>query len=330
MNLQTQVRISSNQQECFKIMESGFPYLTVLGVLEVRGVCFNLQWYIDKYLQNNSGEDRGNFRMSVMEDIPWHWHEELEYCYIIKGKCIFCLPDNEFMLYEGDAVLINANCLHKIQRIDYKTEVVYHTHQFRKELMEGDIGSIFKSKYVDPLVQCSLVQGELFRSCDPEQKSVIDSMEKSYNTYLCGKDGYEIIIRSLISELWLYLLKVNRSNIEQAVKYPAVSNERIKTMMTYIELNYMDKISIEDIGRAANVSRRECLRCFKQNLHMSPFSYLTDMRIRKAAELLIDTKDSVIAISEACGFSSSSYFGKVFFKIMGCTPNEYRKSRIKS
>jgi AraC family transcriptional regulator, melibiose operon regulatory protein len=326
MNLQTQVLVNSAQQEYFNNIESGFPYLTVLGVLEVRGFHKLSQDYWDKYFLNNSESQKGNFRISIMETIPWHWHQEIEFCNVIKGSCRFCLPDQKFILHEGDAVFINASCLHMVEKVNDKTEVIYHTQQFREELLEGTEDSIFKSKYINPVLESSLIQGILFKWDDQKQQNLISTMERAYQSYLLGDIGYEMIIRNLISELWLYLLKEHKDELDPSVKCSVSVNGRIKTMMTFIEYNYMNKINVESIGDSANVSKRECLRCFKSNLHMSPFTYLTDFRIRKATQFLLETKDSIITISEDCGFSSNSYFGKVFLKIMGCTPNEYRQN----
>jgi Transcriptional regulator containing an amidase domain and an AraC-type DNA-binding HTH domain len=326
MNLQTQILVNSAQQEYFDNTESGFPYFTVSGVLKVRGYSESSQDHWDTYLQNNPESQKGNFRISIMETVPWHWHQEFEFCNVLKGRCRFSLPNQEFILHEGEAVFINAGRLHMVEKVSDKAEVLYHTQQFRKELLEGAEGSIFKSKYISPVLESSLMQGVLFKANDQKQQNLIAGMERAYQSYLLGDVGYELIIRNLISELWLYLLKEHKDELEPSVKRSVSLNGRIKTMMTFVEFNYMNKIDVEDIGNSANVSKRECLRCFKLNLHMSPFSYLTDFRIRKATQLLLETKDSIITVSEACGFSSNSYFGKVFHRVMGCTPNEYRQN----
>ncbi|WP_394916419.1 helix-turn-helix domain-containing protein [uncultured Robinsoniella sp.] len=75
----------------------------------------------------------------------------------------------------------------------------------------------------------------------------------------------------------------------------------------------------------ANISTRECSRCFQRCIKLSPMNYLNEHRIRMAAQMLLQTNKSIMTISECCGFSSSSYFGKIFQDYMGCTPKNYRK-----
>ena len=86
--------------------------------------------------------------------------------------------------------------------------------------------------------------------------------------------------------------------------------ERIKKMMLYIRDHYSEKISLEEIAVSANISGRECLRCFRDMLNISPFGYLMDYRIRRAAGLLRETDRTVTDIAFTCGFFGTSYFGK--------------------
>ena len=69
---------------------------------------------------------------------------------------------------------------------------------------------------------------------------------------------------------------------------------------------------------------RECTRCFSRTVALSPFEYLNRFRIRTAAGMIMESDDSIHMIAEKCGFSSDSYFGKMFRELMGMTPREYR------
>ena len=57
-------------------------------------------------------------------------------------------------------------------------------------------------------------------------------------------------------------------------------------MIAYIQENFAEKITLEDIADSAAVSTRECLRCFKTSIHQSPMEYLIEYRIRAAKKLL--------------------------------------------
>ena len=102
--------------------------------------------------------------------------------------------------------------------------------------------------------------------------------------------------------------------------------ERIKTMMSFIHDHYGEKISLENIAGSANISARECARCFRRCINSSPNEYLIEYRLRMAMRLLLESDRSVLEISEETGFSSASYFTKTFREALNCTPKEYRDS----
>ena len=102
---------------------------------------------------------------------------------------------------------------------------------------------------------------------------------------------------------------------------------RIKQMIQYIEEHYGDKVLLEDIASAAGVSGRECSRCFSRTVKMSPIDYLNRYCVRMAAGRIVETGDPIGLIAEECGFTSDSYFGKMFKSIMGCSPRDYWKNR---
>lgn len=98
------------------------------------------------------------------------------------------------------------------------------------------------------------------------------------------------------------------------------------TMLQFIHAQYGARITLQDIAASANISSRECSRCFRRCINTSPMGYLCSYRVHIASDLLRRTDDSITSISENCGFSSPGYFCKVFRHITGKTPLEYRRT----
>ena len=96
-------------------------------------------------------------------------------------------------------------------------------------------------------------------------------------------------------------------------------------MLAYLYQHYPEKIQVADLAQAAFTSQRECYRLFSQCLHCSPVEYLIRYRLQMACLKLTNSQESLTAISQACGFGSSSYFGKLFLRQYGCTPSAYRR-----
>ena len=105
------------------------------------------------------------------------------------------------------------------------------------------------------------------------------------------------------------------------------SQSRLRKMMRYIEANYSQKLYLEDIAQAANISKSEAIRCFQMGMQISPVEYLNQYRLCQARFELETTEDSILHIAVAAGFDNSSYFTRIFKKTYGITPRELRKKK---
>ena len=87
----------------------------------------------------------------------------------------------------------------------------------------------------------------------------------------------------------------------------------------------MNQITLDDISEHIHLCESECTRLFKRHMNTTLFSFLQEYRIERSLEYL-NTKESISSIAEKTGFSDSNYYSKVFSKIKGCSPREYRKN----
>ena len=110
-----------------------------------------------------------------------------------------------------------------------------------------------------------------------------------------------------------------------AAKEPVSMDPCVAEAINYIQEHYMEEISVEDIAEKASLSKYHFSRIFRDQTGCSPHQYLISFRIRKARELIMETKLSIENIGLQCGFSSSSHFIRAFKKEMDFTPASYRK-----
>ena len=92
----------------------------------------------------------------------------------------------------------------------------------------------------------------------------------------------------------------------------------------YIETNYMYDISMQDLARHMNYSEAYFCKLFKQCFNKNFTSYLTEYRVVEAKRMLAMPTVNVKDIGRAVGYSDSNYFAKVFKRITGQSPTEYR------
>ena len=107
-------------------------------------------------------------------------------------------------------------------------------------------------------------------------------------------------------------------------------NERYKKLapvISYMEKNYNRYISLEEMAEIIGVTPYHLCRLFKHTFHITPFKYLTRLRIQKAKELLVEAPDTNIkTVSEKVGYQDTSYFCTVFKTHEGMTPTEFKKT----
>lgn len=100
----------------------------------------------------------------------------------------------------------------------------------------------------------------------------------------------------------------------------------IRQALAYLHQNYMHPISRKDIAQSVNLSENYFTSLFREEMHLTPWEYLTRLRISIACRLLRETSLSIKAIALQVGFSDPGYFTRVFNKLIGDSPQNYRKS----
>jgi len=100
--------------------------------------------------------------------------------------------------------------------------------------------------------------------------------------------------------------------------------ESVQKICKYIEENYNKNINLGDIADYCSYSRYHVSHIFHEALGMTVFSYLLEVRMRKARELLKNSSLSVKEISREIGFSDQNYFSNVFKRQIGSSPVEFR------
>lgn len=98
----------------------------------------------------------------------------------------------------------------------------------------------------------------------------------------------------------------------------------IRTMCTYMEENYKQKISLEDVTSYVGFSKYYGCRLYKMHMGMTIMDYLTHLRINKAKELLNEGEYSIKQICALVGYQDPNYFSWVFKKETGVTPTNFR------
>lgn len=254
------------------------------------------------------------------EEVPWHWHDELEAAVITEGRAIVAAGGEKFIIGPGEGFFINSGVLHGAWNFGEEA-CRFHSLVFHPRLVGGSLDSVFFQKYLLPVTENSSFEGCILRS-----KNSLDAIEEAWQACVHEPNGYEFLARAALSQLMFHihaqLPEVCVSTTGKAVR----DGERIKVMLQYIHENYSNELTTRLIANSTAISESECLRCFRATIGTTPIQYVKQYRIQKAAQMLLSTMDKIADIGSRCGFQDISYFTKTFRQIRGCTPREYRET----
>ena len=200
----------------------------------------------------------------------------------------------------------------------------FHSVVFHPRLIGGSLDSVFWHRYLHPLLENPSVRELKLTPAVSWHAQALSAVERAWQSGVKEAPGYEFAVRQALSDLMLGLCL----HMPAAPASPSAKSlrdaGRIKLMLSYIHANYAQALTTARIARSAAVSESECLRCFRHTIGVTPIQYLRQLRIQKAAELLLTSNLKVSEIAVQCGFQEMSYFAKTFRELRGLSPTDFR------
>lgn len=260
--------------------------------------------------------NEGHSDQYVKKGTPYaslHIHREIELLYIFSGDFGTRLADgSEYVANPGDVICINSNVAHatfacstgqmKYGLIQFKPDA------FRKSLPEFEAYLTTKGKPIEIFKSC-----EINRYCEFLFEHAKDS-EPSRMLYLSSG------IYGVMATLYKCGFIIDGKD--------SIDGKKLKKLigaLRFISENYREDISLSDVSGSVQMSNYYFCRLFKNTLNMGFTEYLNTVRIGHAERMLSETDKSILEIALENGFSSVSYFNRVFKAINNCSPSEYRR-----
>ncbi|MBE6889585.1 MAG: helix-turn-helix domain-containing protein [Ruminococcaceae bacterium] len=274
--------------------------------------------------------------------VPLHRHNELELLLVREGTLRLNFSEDSLELSAGHGVLINSGVMHSLGG---SADCVCTYVMFSDEFV-APAGSAISLKYVKPFVLNHTLPYVPLDGRFEWQSKALSAAEEVFAllarytgavshlpyddlvTSLPESSCWELDVHTLVGEIWSSIYK----GLEGAVKSTVLGNEyaarrRTQLMTDFIRDNYREQISLSEIAAAANISKSEAARCFQSCLHISPVAYLLRYRVEVAEQLLQNSSMTIEAVGYECGFSSASYFCRMFQRYTGMTPGSFRKGK---
>ena len=248
-----------------------------------------------------------------------HWHEDFQFIYVIDGKIKFLTLNKRIEVSASQGIFINKNILHQVKEF---TSCHYKSFVFPDYFLKFYFGSP-AGVFVDSISKNEDLEFYHFTGQNEWENTVLNLLQKLTEMEEKKTEFYPYEILLILSSLWLTFRKNILLPPQQQENIVSI---RMQKFLNYIANHYAEDISLESLAKSGNVGKSECLRCFKASLQTTPYKYLMEYRLSKAADLLKTTDLPIGVISENVGFHQVSHFGKCFKEKTGYSPKDYRKN----
>ena len=226
--------------------------------------------------------------------------------HVVSGRGYYTVNQNTYTIEEGDSFIIYPNTVVSYSA-DQEDPWEYYWVGFGGADVKGLISQTDFSKH-HPVISTDRSQ---------ELKDIL------LNIYRCsGANLYNRI--AMVGYLYLFLSVLiqcsqkHEHDVDSSVEY-------IKKAVDFISENYEHHLTITDIANHLGVSRSHLYRVFMRHISQSPKAYLENYRIRQGSMLLRQTSMTVNEVASSVGYDDQLHFSKVFKKLTGLSPKEYRR-----
>ena len=249
----------------------------------------------------------GNFR-------EMHSHIAVEIVEVKSGVLYCHVNDDIITVNPKQIIIINSNIGHKLY--SENAEIFYYHIDI--SLLQENINDDKISKLSSFILHTQVTPYLIFN-------------DNNEITYLLNKISIKYYDNAQES-LWYikgYLYELVAFMYSQSLIIPLmISKEqfkKIEQVVHYIDTNFKSPITLDEIGSFVKYNKYTICHTFKEVTGSTIFEYINFSRVHYAVEKLRYPQNTILDIATECGFSSATYFNRVFKNFFGCSPSVYRK-----
>lgn len=260
-----------------------------------------------------------NITIANIEEYPIHYHQDIEFVFVLKGKvtlkngyCSYTLCERDIFTNSGHEVhsltsddpdnivaLIQISTHYFSQYFPSLSKACYRTYTNKARSSKHDN---LQEKLLDILLQYSIRSSRYKTECTYAMIEVIKYLERIFNLFAFNGE---------------MVINFESSN--------PVTIERISHIIGYIYQNYAEKITLDDLAEIEHLSTFYLSHIIKDCTGMNFREFLCFARVEWSEIQLLDTNKKISQVAKDVGFSTTSYYEKYFRKWFGHSPQEHRE-----
>lgn len=259
----------------------------------------------------------------------YHSHQEYEIYLFHRGSCRYLIHNEIYDLVPGDILLMDGLTLHK-PNIGPNSEYIRSHVHFSPQWVKGmlsELGGMHLLDIFQRLHYC-LIRTNGNGESQHLEEIICRLAELQRTTSELPDINTQIEMKVLLIQV---LISVQRLSQVESLKTPdrkAEKAEHAENIAAYVQLNYMNKLTLDTIAMSLNLSKSYVSHLFKELTGFTVMEYLMGCRLTQVKYLLeMEPNKPLKDIAFDCGFQSVSHFSRVFHKKVGVTAKEYRRLR---
>ncbi len=249
-------------------------------------------------------------------EFPPHWHESMEIIYVTGEKLQLGYNNSVYTLNPRDIFVVWPGEIHYFLMQHDRCERLIIQLEF----------SIFRE--LSTLVSAKKITNGYIPVTHDMHSFFENQILKLSDESMQQQTGYEFFVGAglynLIGGLLRYLPTETLCALEQNKHLKRL--EILESVFKYIDKNYQEQISLQEVAKVANFSMYHFTRFFKEATGLTFWQYLNNYKISKSVNLLLTSTNSISEIAFNCGFNSIKTFNRVFKQAKGVSPSQFKRA----
>lgn len=253
-----------------------------------------------------------------------HTHPQYEISFIHAGSCSYMLGGRRIVVESGDLIMLNGLAPHG--RYAAESGLIYSKFIFDVQLSQVFHPFFMPVNPLEPFQRVRNAHIRLEQNGRDECERILAQVNRFYEMQHRDQPQFNRMLVAFVDLLLFIGTQYGMAETERSI--PSTEKERLANeIVAFIERNYKDDLRLENMEAEFYMSKYHLSRVFREMTGLSIFEFLCHKRIEQA-KLLLQEAASEHAVSQIChrvGYNHPAHFSRMFKKLVGMSPNQYRK-----
>lgn len=261
-----------------------------------------------------------------VEPLDFHSHAYYEIYVFHGGNCHYIIDNHIINLVPGTILLMNGKSVHKAHVIQNESEYERSAVHFMRESIEKPAKLLGCTPLLEAFENKSVNIRRVNREEDLEKIAMIIE-DLNHLSLLEETQAVKKETQLGIIKLLMFIDRVSKPTVTADSITDDVKKEYVEEIVLYLQNNYSQTITIDQIGKAMGLSPSYISRIFKEITGHTIMEYLMHYRFTQVKYLIEISRDKTFKeIASTCGFQSSAHFSRFIKEKTGMTPSVFKKT----